>query len=75
MTLCFPAETAAQEGFETRVKPYYERADTLLDEDIPMLERQHIGLASPYAQQGRFSHMEPSVARFAGWYAERLLAV
>jgi len=74
MTLCFPAEIAARDDFETRVKPYYERADTLLDEDIPMLERQHLGLASPYAQQGRFSHLEPSVARFAGWYAERMRA-
>lgn len=73
-TLCFPAEIVARDDFESRVKPYYERADALLDEDIPMLERQHAGLASPYAAQGRFSHLEPSVARFAGWYAARLLA-
>ena len=73
-TLCFPPETVAQPGFEARVAPYYERSIALVDEDIPMLERQHAGLDSPYARQGRFSHLEPSVAAFAGWYAERLLA-
>lgn len=73
-TLCFPAEIIARDDFESRVRPYYERADALLDEDLPMLERQHAGLASPFATQGRFSHLEPSVARFAGWYAARLTA-
>ncbi len=72
-TLCFPSEIAARDDFESRVRPYYERADALLGEDIPMLERQHAGLTSPFATQGRFSHLEPSVARFAGWYAEQLI--
>ena len=71
-TLCFPTEIAAREDFKTRVRPYYERADALLDEDIPMLERQYAGLTSPFAAQGRFSHLESSIARFAGWYASRL---
>jgi len=44
-------------------------------EDIPMLERQHRGMQSPFAGQGRFSYLEPNVARFAGWYADRLLSV
>lgn len=74
MTLCFPEETVAHPDFEARVQPYYERADALLDEDIPMLERQHAGLVSPYARPGRFSHLEPNVAAFAHWYAGRLLA-
>jgi phenylpropionate dioxygenase-like ring-hydroxylating dioxygenase large terminal subunit len=43
-----------------------------IDEDIPVLENQQIGLGSPFARQGRFSSLEPSVASFARWYAERL---
>ncbi len=30
-----------------------------------MLERQQAGLTSPFARQGRFSYLEPSVAAFA----------
>jgi phenylpropionate dioxygenase-like ring-hydroxylating dioxygenase large terminal subunit len=73
-TLCFPQATVDQPDFEARVQPYYERSIALLDEDIPILKQQHAGLASPYARQGRFSHLEPNLAAFAGWYAERLLA-
>jgi hypothetical protein len=39
-----------------------------------MLERQHRGMRSPFARQGRFSYLEPNVARFADWYAGRLLS-
>jgi phenylpropionate dioxygenase-like ring-hydroxylating dioxygenase large terminal subunit len=46
-----------------------------ISEDIPMLEQQHAGMRSPFAKQGRFSYLEPSVARFARWYAKRLLQV
>ena len=38
-----------------------------------MLVQQHAGLRSPYARQGRYSYLEPSVAAFADWYAGRLL--
>jgi phenylpropionate dioxygenase-like ring-hydroxylating dioxygenase large terminal subunit len=45
-----------------------------ISEDIPVLEQQHLGLRSPFARQGRFSYLEPNVARFASWYSERLLS-
>jgi phenylpropionate dioxygenase-like ring-hydroxylating dioxygenase large terminal subunit len=73
MTACFPAETAARPDFDEHVRHYYQRLDTAIDEDIPVLENQQLGLSSPFARQGRFSYLEPSVARFARWYAERLL--
>jgi hypothetical protein len=38
------------------------------------LERQQAGLDSPLARPGRFSHLEPNVARFERWLAERCLA-
>lgn len=71
--VCFPAETIARPGFDAVAAEYYERFDVALAEDIPMLEQQHAGLGSPFSRQGRYSHLEPSVATFANWYAGRLL--
>ena len=73
--VCFPPATVTAEGFAGVAESYYERFDVAIDEDIPMLERQHRGMATPAVRQGRFSHLEPNVARFAGWYADRLLSV
>ena len=73
MTVCFPPETVALADFEARAEAYYHRLDTVLAEDLPMLERQQAGLTSPFARPGRFStYMEPSVAAFARWYAARV---
>ena len=72
MTACFPAETVARDDFEDRVRHYYERLDAAIAEDIPALENQQLGLSSPFARQGRYSWLEPSVASFARWYAGEL---
>ena len=72
-TICFPAETVALDDFTQRAEHYYERIDAALAEDLPFLQQQQIGLASIFARQGRFSSLEPSVARFAYWYAQQLL--
>ena len=74
MTVCFPQSTIDEEDFEEKSEIYYERFEAALEEDIPMLEQQHAGMKSPFAQQGRYSYLEPSVARFASWYAQSLLA-
>lgn len=73
--IAFPPETVARSDFDDRVDNYYERCDVAISEDIAVLERQHRGLRSPAAQQGPFSHLEPSVAHFADWYAGRMLAI
>jgi len=73
--VAFPPETVAAPDFDAKVGEYYRRFDVAIDEDIPILERQQLGLQSPFAEQGRFSWLEPSVAAFARWYAERMLAV
>ncbi|MFB3059514.1 MAG: SRPBCC family protein, partial [Gammaproteobacteria bacterium] len=72
-TVCFPAETVALSTFENRVIHYYDRIDTALNEDLPFLLQQQIGLKSKFAKQGRFSALEPSVAKFAYWYSQRML--
>jgi len=73
--VCFPSATIDRHDFAEKAESYYERFDVAIDEDIPALERQHRGLCSAHAAQGPFSYLEPSVARFAGWYADRMLGV
>ncbi len=72
-TICFPEESTALDDFESRAEFYYDRIDTALGEDLPFLERQQRGLDSPFVKPGRFGALEPSVAKFAWWYAQRLL--
>ena len=73
MTICYPKTTAERDDFEVKAQHYYARFDAAIAEDIPALENQQAGLDSPLARQGRFSPLEPSVAKFACWYADRLL--
>ena len=73
MWVCFPPETMALEGFHTKAERYFARMDEALDEDIAVLERQQLGMASPHARQGRWSDMELGAATFAGWYAKTIL--
>lgn len=74
-TICFPAESVALNVFEKRVIHYYDRIDTALNEDLPFLLQQQIGLKSKFAKQGRFASLEPSVGKFAYWYSQRMLEV
>lgn len=74
-TICFPEDTVKGEEFERRSKHYYARYDAALDEDLPFLEQQQLGLSSKFAVPGRFSCLEPSVANFAYWYAGKLADV
>lgn len=70
---CFPPETLALSGSDTKIAAYHERLDAALAEDIPALENQQRGLRSPAAVQGRFQPLlEPNVASFANWYATKM---
>lgn len=73
-TVCFPPETFGIDDFGPTAQRYYDRMDIAINEDIPVLESQQRGLASPFAGPGRFSRLEPSVGSFAIWYAERMCA-
>ncbi|HIG24473.1 MAG TPA: aromatic ring-hydroxylating dioxygenase subunit alpha [Acidimicrobiia bacterium] len=74
MWVCFPQSTLDLPDFAKKSGIYFERFDAALDEDIPMLEQQFRGQNSPFSRQGRHADLEPNVARFADWYAKRLLA-
>ncbi|MEM7209490.1 MAG: aromatic ring-hydroxylating dioxygenase subunit alpha [Pseudomonadota bacterium] len=74
-TLCFPQEALDLDDFETKVAFYYERFDAAVEEDRIALENQQQGLASPFSKPGPYSpSMEPNVAAFARWYAQRMQA-
>ncbi len=74
-TVAFPSKSVALADFAQRAAHYYDRIDAALDEDLPFLLGQQRGLNSPFARPGRFGALEPSVGRFAYWYAQRLLGV
>ena len=74
MTCCFPSATAALPDFAQRAEAYLRRLDVAIAEDIEVLERQQAGLDSPLARPGRFSGLEPNVATFERWIAERCTA-
>lgn len=69
-----PAATLETGGFQKRIEAYCRRFDLAIDEDIPVLEQQHRGQRSPHGKRGRYSYLEPCVAKFGDWYARRLLA-
>jgi len=69
-TVGFPEASLGIADFEQRAQAYYQRIDFALQEDLPFLRQQQIGLNSAFARQGRFSALEPSVGNFACWYAE-----
>ena len=72
---CFAPETRMAEGFEAKAAHYHHRLDAALDEDVPALVNQQLGLASPDARQGRLHPLlEANVGAFARWYAERMRA-
>jgi len=73
MTCTFPRATGALDDFAERAAAYFERLDVAIAEDIAILVRQQAGLASPLARPGRFSRLEPNVARFERWLAERIV--
>ena len=72
LTLCFPDATAETAEFEQRADFYFDRLIAAIEEDIPALENQQLGLNSALAVQGRFcEELEPNVAKFAFWYAKQ----
>ena len=72
MNSCFPSATVARADFDEIVENYYHRWDVALAEDIAVLERQQLGVASPLARPGRASHLESAVSNFERWVAAQV---
>ena len=71
--VCFPPRNLATPGFEAKAQRYLARMDEALAEDIAVLERQQLGMDSPFARAGRWSDLERGAAAFAAWYARGLV--
>ncbi|NNF77532.1 MAG: hypothetical protein HKN05_05835, partial [Rhizobiales bacterium] len=69
---CFPEETIAQPGFEEIQKAYQKRWHMAAMEDVEVLERQQLGLASPLATSGPLSHLEYAVGDLAKFIARQV---
>jgi len=73
-SVCLHPDTLDAPGYEEKVERYFTRMDAAIDEDIPALENQQSGLASPDAKSGYLcTTHEPAVAAFARWYAGAML--
>lgn len=70
---CFPRETTECNDFEQIAANYYERWDISIPEDNVISDQQQRGLASPHAEPGRFSFMEPLVHEIDNWVLDRVL--
>lgn len=73
MNMCFPKSTTTRTDFEHVAQGYYERWDTGIAEDNTVLERQQIGISSPFTRPGRLSHLEPIVGAFNQWIVAQVI--
>ena len=72
LTLCFPKVTTKLDNFEHKATYYFDRLIAAIEEDIPALENQQMGLNSSLAKPGRYCEaLEPNVANFAFWYVDQ----
>ncbi|MEO0372418.1 MAG: aromatic ring-hydroxylating dioxygenase subunit alpha [Pseudomonadota bacterium] len=68
-TSCFAPETLEAEGNADKLNAYLDRLDAAIDEDIPALENQQLGLKCADAAPGLLHPLlESNVASFARWY-------
>lgn len=70
---CFPKDRQDQPDFEEIAANYYKRWDRTILEDIEAGDQQQIGIASPFARQGRFCFREPLVHQIDNWILDRVL--
>ena len=69
----FPNATVARDDFDEVVERYYRRWNISIVEDNVISEQQQQGIASPFAQPGRLSIMEPLVHTLGNWVLDRVL--
>ncbi len=70
-TACFHPTSINRNDFKSKLEAYLHRLDAALEEDIPALVNQQLGMQNPDAIQGTFQPtLESNLASFAHWYAE-----
>jgi choline monooxygenase len=73
-TYCFHKEMLARPDYEQVAPKYFRRYRKVVGEDNAAMELQYKGLASPYAQPGRFSDREVLVHRIDNWVLDQIFS-
>jgi choline monooxygenase len=71
---CFPKDSVALPDFAARAAPYYDRWDKVAREDVSILERQQIALASCLYDPGLLCWRDDMVHDLNQWIVSRLPA-
>ncbi|MCW5605167.1 MAG: hypothetical protein KIT18_11550, partial [Burkholderiales bacterium] len=71
-TYCFHREITAREDYERIAPNYFLRFRKVVMEDNAAMERQLVGLASPFAKPGRYSDREVLVHQIDNWVLDRI---
>jgi phenylpropionate dioxygenase-like ring-hydroxylating dioxygenase large terminal subunit len=71
-TYCFHKETMARPDFEKIAPNYYRRFQKVVKEDNAAMERQLVGLMSPFALPGRYSDREILVHKIDNWVLDHI---
>jgi hypothetical protein len=69
---CFPQSTCDLEGFDEKLKPYFERWQRATAEDNAICEQQQRGQASE-RPPGRYAISEFAVHAFDNWVIDQIL--
>jgi choline monooxygenase len=70
--LLVPESTLELPDFEDRMKPWKERMEGVVTEDIYACTKAGIGQQSRFYTPGRFSHMEKSVYQMHNWLVDAM---
>ncbi len=70
---CFAEAAPRDPDFDAIVGGYYARTEASHPEDNAATENQQLGLASPHARPGRFSHREAGVHAVDNWILDQVL--
>lgn len=70
--LLVPESTMELPDFEDRLKPWKERIEGVVTEDIYACTKAGIGQQSRFFTPGRFSHMEKSVYQMHNWLVDAM---
>jgi choline monooxygenase len=71
-TYCFHKETMARSDFDEIAPKYYRRFQKVVMEDNAAMERQLVGLRSPFALPGRYSDREILVHKIDNWVLDHI---
>ncbi len=71
---CFPKGALEDPEFEAKVQPYYKRWEAVGREDVGILEKQQLALASVLYKPGPLSWRDDAVQSIGMWVLDQMPA-